>query len=343
VKVRLLIPVFLIAAFVAGCGGGSSTATLAPGDVAVVGNTHIVKAEFDVLMSEAKVNLQGQGEAFPKAGTTEYSTIKTQAMTLLVQQAEREAEAAKLGITVTPAEVQKQLDSVKKQYFSSDDAKYKAALKQQNLTDAEVRANIKSQLISTKLFNKLTKNVSVTPASVSLYYDKHLTSYQTPETRSVRYILIGKNKAALATSLFTQLTGAPDATWCTLAKKYSQDPASKATCGKPASPFTKGQTVAQFDKLIFSLPTKKLAKVNTTEYGWFVLQPLAAIVPAKKTPFTKEAKTIAKTLLTSKKNSFMTAWVDSTSKTYCKGNKIKYQAGYTPSPDPCAPPANTTT
>ena len=58
-------------------------------------------------------------------------------MTLLVQQAEREAEAAKIGITVTPAEVQKQLDSVKKQYFSSDDAKYKAALKQQKLTDAD--------------------------------------------------------------------------------------------------------------------------------------------------------------------------------------------------------------
>ena len=339
----LLLPVLVLAVLAAGCGsGGGGAAPLAPGDVAVVGSTHIVKAQFDTLMNEAKVNLKGQGQTFPKAGTTQYSAIKTQAVTLLVQQAEREAAAAKLGIVISAKEIQTHLDAIKKQYFSGSDVKYKAALKAQHLTDAQVRSNIKSQLISTKLFNALTKNVSVTPAAVSLYYVKHLTSYQTPATRKTRYILVGKNKSTLAQTLFQQLSGAPDSTWCSLAKKYSQDPASKGTCGKPASPFQKGQTVAEFDKLVFSLPTNKLAKVNTTQYGWFVLQPTAPISPAKKTPFSKEAKTIAKTLLSNKKNAFMTAWVDTTQKSYCKGSKIKYQAGYAPSPDPCAATTTTT-
>jgi parvulin-like peptidyl-prolyl isomerase len=263
-------------------------------------------------------------------------------VTLLVQQAEREAEATKLGITISGKQIETHLVAVKKQYFGGSEVKYQAALKAQKLTDAEVRTNIRSQLLSQQLETALTKNLSVTPAAVSLYYLKHLTSYQTPETRLMRYILVGKNKSTLAHSLFQQLSGAPDSTWCTLAKKYSQDPASKGTCGKPASPFTKGQTVAEFDKLAFSLPTKKLATVNTAQYGWFVLQPIAAVTPATKTPFTKEAKTIAQTLLANQKNAFMTTWVDTTQKSYCHGGKIKYQAGYAPSPDPCAV-TNTTT
>jgi hypothetical protein len=32
----------------------------------------------------------------------------------------------------------------------------------------------------------------------------------------------------------------------------------------------------------------------------------------------------------------MTDWVSSTSKGFCSGSQIKYQTGYTPSPDPCA-------
>jgi hypothetical protein len=32
----------------------------------------------------------------------------------------------------------------------------------------------------------------------------------------------------------------------------------------------------------------------------------------------------------------MTAWITKIAKTYCKGNEIKYQASFTPSPDPCA-------
>ena len=37
-----------------------------------------------------------------------------------------------------------------------------------------------------------------------------------------------------------------------------------------------------------------------------------------------------------KKNEAMTTWVNSLTKSYCKGDKVKYQVGYKPSPDPCA-------
>jgi parvulin-like peptidyl-prolyl isomerase len=332
-RALLLLPVFLVAALAAGCGGGGGGASpLKPGDVAVVGSTHIGTAEFKALMSEAKTNLKSQGQAFPKAGTAQYATIKSRAVTLLVQEAERETEAAKLGLAIPQKDIQTKLDAIKKQYFSSSDVKYRAALKAQNLTDAEVRHNIQSQLISQKLFTKLTKDVSVTPSAVTAYCAKNSSACQ--PSRAVRYILVGKNKSALAQTLFQQLHGASDATWCTLVKKYSQDSGSKATCGKTT--FTKGLTVPEFDKLLFSLGTNTVGKTNSKQYGWFVLEPTAA---------TKKAAlgTIATQLLTDKKNAFMTAWVDTTTKTYCKGGKVKYQAGYAPSPDPCVATKTTTT
>ena len=39
----------------------------------------------------------------------------------------------------------------------------------------------------------------------------------------------------------------------------------------------------------------------------------------------------------------MTDWVGGLSKSFCGGKKIKYQVGYTPSPDPCASTTSTNT
>ncbi|MBV8597206.1 MAG: SurA N-terminal domain-containing protein, partial [Actinobacteria bacterium] len=97
-KARVLLPILVpLVVLAAGCGGGGGgkVAQLQPGDIAVVGSQHIAKTQFDSLINEAKVNLKSQGQTFPKAGTTAYSNIRSQAVTLLVQEAEKEAEAAK--------------------------------------------------------------------------------------------------------------------------------------------------------------------------------------------------------------------------------------------------------
>jgi peptidyl-prolyl cis-trans isomerase C len=334
-----LLPVVLLALLLSGCGGG--TAKPGAGDVAVVGSEHILTLQFDQLMAEAQANLKSQGKAFPKAGTAAYATLKSQAVTLLVQEAQKEAAAAKLGIVLTSSAIDSRLTAIKKQYFAGSDAKYKAALKKQGLTDAEVRDNIKSQLLATKLFNTLTKTVTVPATAIAAYYAQHLSQYQTPASRSVRYILVGKNKTTLAQSLLRQLTGATDATWCTLAKKYSQDASTKGTCGKGT--FTKGQTVPEFDKVVFSSATKTVAKVLTKQYGWFVVQPTTAVTPAKTTPVATAGKQIQTLLIQQKKNTVMTAWVTNLEKSYCSGGQIQYQVGYAPSPDPCAATNSTTT
>jgi hypothetical protein len=58
------------------------------------------------------------------------------------------------------------------------------------------------------------------------------------------------------------------------------------------------------------------------------------------------ATTIRAQLEQQDRNQFMTDWVAKITKGFCSGGKIKYQAGYQPSPDPCtalATATNTTT
>ena len=76
-----------------------------------------------------------------------------------------------------------------------------------------------------------------------------------------------------------------------------------------------------------------LQPVDTKQYGWFVIKLLG---DAKPTPESQVAETIRAQLEQQDRNQEMTNWVSKVTKNYCNGGKIKYQAGYQPSPDPCA-------
>ena len=330
---KALSPVLLVAALLAGCGGGG-TAKLASNDVAVVGSDHITKAQFDNLMAEAKASYVQQGRSFPKQGTTEYQSVQAQVVSLLVQQAARESKAQSMGIKVSDGEVQKRLAAVKKQYFGGSDAKYKAQIKKQHVTDAQIRSDLRSQAISQALYDKVTKDVTVPQSEVDSYYKQHLSLYQQPATRDVRYILVGKSKAT-AESVYNQLKAGGDKAWCTLAKKYAKD-ASGQNCGKAT--FTKGQTVAVFDNAAFNTPTKTIHApfYDPTQYkAWFVIEPLGPVKPKSTTPEKQVAPQIRSTLLANKQKQAISDFSSSLTKSYCHGSKIRYQVGYAPLQNSC--------
>jgi parvulin-like peptidyl-prolyl isomerase len=334
-RLYYLLFVLPLAVLLAGCGGGGG-AKLSGGDVAVVGGEHISKTKFDQAMEQQKRSLKSQGQSFPKAGTTAYASLRTQVMTVLIQNAEFEAEAGKLGVKVTDKDVQTQLDQIKTQYFGGSDKRYQSELKKQGYTDETVREQIHSQLLAQRLFSKVTATVKASDKDVHAYFVAHKDQY--PPTRDVTEILVGKNKQSLAQSIYTQIKNGAD--FAKLAKKYSQDPGSKDIGGK----FTakKGQDVPEFDAAVFSdaKTGALLPPVNTKQYGWFVIKLVGDIKPTAEADV---AETIRAQLEQQDRNQEMTDWVTKITKSYCKGGKIKYQAGYQPSPDPCASLSTATT
>jgi foldase protein PrsA len=335
-KLSYLLPIVALSLALAACGGGSKKGSsgLANADVAVVGGTHITTGQFAAMMASAEASYKQQNQAFPKQGTSAYQSIKSQAMTLLVQRAERDDQAASLGIKVTDAEVEKRLAKIKQQYFKGSETEYKAQLKKAKLTDATFREDIKQQISEEKLYAKITKDLKVSDADVQAYYTAHLSTYKQPASRDVQYMLI--KKKALAYSLYSALKANPKL-WCADAKKYSGDPSSAGNCGKAT--FNQGSTVGAFNTVLFSEKTGVIhAPVfDATQYkAYFLIRPLSAVKPGHTSTLAQEKSSIRSTLLQSKKSTAINTWSQGIQKQFCSGSKIKYQVGYQPNPDPCA-------
>jgi foldase protein PrsA len=313
----------LVSVALAGCGGGGSDEV--PTDaVAVVDGQEIAKSDYDALIAQAKKSYKNQKRDFPKAGSQEFRTLKNQAVQFLVQREQFEQEADNLDVNVTDKQVNARLAQIQKQYFGGDKKKYEKQLKEQGLSDKQVRNDIRAQIVSEKIFAQVTKDVKVTDKQIEDYYNKNKAQYSRPETRDVRHILV-KTKAK-ANALEAQLKAG--ASFAALAKKYSQDTGSKAAGGKLT--ISKGQTVAPFDKAAFALKKNAISKPVKTEFGYHIIQPLSDTKPATVTPLKEVKESIRQQLAQTKKNEAMTKWVDELKKDY--KDKISYAVGFSPPP-----------
>lgn len=308
----------------AGCGGTDEV----PADaVAVVDGTTISRATLDDLLARAKKSYTAQKRAFPKAGTSEYQSLQTQAVAFLVQREEYAKQAEKLGIDVTEAQVTKKIDEVRKQYYSGDQAKFEKELKAQGYTVETLREDVRAQLVTEGIYNKITKDVKVSDADLQKYYGDNKDKYTVTESRDVRHILV-KTKAE-ADKLHAELVNGAD--FATLAKQNSLDPGSKNLGGKLT--VARGQTVAAFDKAAFSLKTNELSQPVKTQFGYHLIQPLADVKPGSVTPFAQVKDQIKTQLESERKNAAVTKWVSDIQKEY--KDKVTYATGFEP-PDTSA-------
>ena len=307
----------------AGCGGSSQDV---PEDaVAVVDGQDIARSDYEALIAQAKKSYANQKRDFPAAGSQEFQTLRNQAVQFLVQREQFEQKAADLDVEVTEKQVDARLEQIQKQYFAGDKAKFEKQLKEQGITEKQVRNDIRSQIVSEKIFAQVTGEVKVTEAQIADYYAKNKAQYSQPESREVRHILVKTKKQADA--LYAQLQAGAD--FAALAKKFSEDTGSKANGGKLT--ISKGQTVAPFDQTAFLLAKNAISKPVKTEFGYHIIQPLGATKAAKVTPLAEVEASIKQQLEQTKKNEAMTTWVDDLKKDY--KDKVSYATGFTPPPD----------
>jgi parvulin-like peptidyl-prolyl isomerase len=324
-SVLVLVPLALLAA--ACGGGGKGGGKVSNADAAVVGGEHITRDALDRRVQQAKCSYDLQKRTFPKAGSPEYLTIQQQILQSLVQRAELGQKAPDLGVSVTDAQVETQLKQIKKQYFGGSEKRYQAELKKQCVTDAEVHSDVRANVLSDAIYKKVTAGAKVTDGEVKAYYVSHQSVYTQPETRVVRHILV-KTKP-LADRLYNQLKGGAD--FAKLAKQYSQDPGSKAQGGELT--ISRGQTVAEFDKVAFSLKTGEISKPVKTQFGWHIIQAQKDVTKSKTTPFAQVKAAIRQQLLQQKRSGALQMWLDGVKKEF--DSKVSYATGL-------APPATTT-
>src|SRR5918996_2269526 len=330
IRIAALVAALALGVAAAGCGGDDGeTAEVPDGSIALVGEREIPKAEYDRLVEQAKKTYEARDQEFPAAGTPEFAQLRNAIVRSLVEQAEFEIAAEELDVEVTDADVEKRLDELKEQFFEGDEEKYTAELEKQGLTDEQVRADVRTRLLSERIFEEVTKDVKVTDEEIQTYYDENKTQFETPASRQVRHILV-KQKAR-ADNLYQQLLDG--GSFAALARRFSQDPASKAEGGK----FTaqQGATVPEFDKTAFELETGELSEPVKTQFGWHIIEATSAVKPKATQELGDVESQISEQLLEEQKNARINEWIEELRKRF--EDQIAYAPGFEP------PPTETTT
>ncbi len=329
-----LIPLFAVLALglgLAACGGGDAdeAAEVPAGAIAVVGDREISKAEYDRLLAQAEKTYEAREQEFPQAGTPEFAQLRNAIVRSLVEQAEFEIAAEELDVEVTDEDVEKRLEELKEQFFEGDQERYEAELEKQGLTDAQVRKDVRTRILSERIFEQVTKDVQVTEADVQAYYEENKAQFETPATRDVRHILV-KNKAR-AEDIHRQLQDGGN--FAQLARRFSQDPASKEEGGK----FTaqQGATVPEFDEAAFELETGELSEPVKTQFGWHIIEATSAIKPKSTQQLSEVEEQIREQLVEEKKNARINEWIEELRERF--EEEIAYAPGFEP-----PPPAATT-
>jgi hypothetical protein len=344
--VRLRVPLaglalLSAALLVSACGGSDAAdkttaaattdASKVPANaIALVGAETVSRAKLQDLMTQLCKQYKASKKACPKAGSKEFKEARQGFVAQLVQQAEFEAAAKKLNVSVKQKDATAALQKLKLQYAKAadgtvDEGKWKKVLADNNTTQAAVVGNLHDGLLRQAIYASLTKAVAVKDADIAAYYAKNKKNYATPATRVVRHILVKDKK--LADQIYAQLATS-DAQFAALAKKYTIDPGSKKNGGQLGK-IQKGQTVPAFDKVAFAAPTGKVAKPVKSAYGWHVIEATGATAAATQKPLDAKLKsTIRTTLLNEKKQSVANKWFISFQKTIEKD--LRYAAGFAP-------------
>jgi foldase protein PrsA len=302
-----------------GCGGSDGM----PKDaVAVVGDETVTKDQLDRLLAQTRASAKQGRRKFPKEGTPQYRQIRDQLIQYLVRRAQLAAAADERDIEISDEEVEDRRRMIVAQAFGGSEKRYRERLAKQGVSEEQARADLEASLIQQELFNSLAKDVKVTDAEVRKHYDKNKRKYSTAAQRQIRQILVGRNQRALAQRLVDQLRDG--GSFAQLARRYSRDPRAKSSGG--GFEIAQGDASRAYERVVFSIPTGRIAGPVRTQFGWHVIEALGPVRRGKTRPYAQVKEQIRQELLYEKRN-------DATSKylvEIARETDVEYQAGYAP-------------
>jgi foldase protein PrsA len=193
-----------------------------------------------------------------------FKSLSSQVMDFLVKGYWYQAQAAKLGIKVSDAQVQKAFNAAKAQQFQTP-AQFQTFLSQTGQTLQDILFRFRINQLFMKLIAK--NQVKVTPATIQRYYETHLTQFGTPASRNIRIVLTKTQAQANA----AKQALASGQSWDAVAKKYSTDPTSKNNGGLLPN-VTKGQEDQALDQAAFSAQLNKLGGPVKGQFGYYVYE-----------------------------------------------------------------------
>lgn len=171
-------------------------------------------------------------------------------------------EAERLGIIVTPAEVEAALQEHRRDY---PEGEFEQNLKQRHITLEQWQRELQERLLMEKVAKQIAnERVKVSEQEIAAYYRANLEDSDRPAQVRARQIVLG-DEAEGTKVLGLLKSGLP---FTEAAKQYSLSP--DATQGGDLGFFARGEMPAEFDTVVFNLAPGKLSPLVKSEYGYHI-------------------------------------------------------------------------
>jgi peptidyl-prolyl cis-trans isomerase C len=262
----------------------------------------------------------------------QYQAAVQQIMPQLVSIEIAKAYAQEHNITVSDKQVDQELTKLKEQVGDqarssgqdvSNQEAYELALKQNNITEDQLRENIRENLPVQEVQERVTGDAEPSDKEIQNYYEKNKEAqFTTPEQRCVRHILFNKDQKEKAQDIKQELENGGD--FAKLAKENSQDPGS-AENGGDLGCLGKGETVPEFEQAVFGAEQGEIVGPVKTEFGYHILQ-VTDVKPEQTRSLQEVESQIRSQLATQKQSEAFNKWIEEQK----KQRDVKYLKGYEP-------------
>jgi foldase protein PrsA len=209
--------------------------------VAKVGSETVSKDELNELLVE-------------QYGTAALDTLITNKMI--------EQESKKEKVTITNEEKAFELQALIDTYGGEE--AFNSALKENGLKKADIEKEVNQYITIKKL---LEPRIKITDEEIKTYFEENKATYNEPEQVKASHILV--KDEATAKKVKKKLAEGND--FSELAKEYSTD-TSNAENGGDLGYFSKGDMVAEFEEVAFTLAKNKISDPVKSEFGYHIIQ-----------------------------------------------------------------------
>jgi len=212
-------------------------------------------ADYQQLLAEYEAALVGRGfDLDTEEGQQMLAQASRQVLDVMIEQVLIEQAAAREKVTVTDGE----LDAVIQRDIEEGGGaeKFAAWLQANGWTEEDYRKRLRSQLLTSKMIERVTSSVPTTAEQVH-----------------ARHILVATE--AEAQSILNQLLAGAD--FATLAQQYSLDEATKVNGGDLGF-FPRGMLLApEVEDAAFSLQPGQISGVIASQFGYHIVQVLERV------------------------------------------------------------------
>lgn len=330
VKVWVVVVAVALLAF-AGCSPAEPAQDVESGaqKVATFEGGEITKGELEEAVNQF-AQQSGAGEIPPDS--PQYQAALQQVMPQLVGVEIAQAYAEENNIEVTQQDVDQEIETIKDQISEQAqqagqtigrEEAFEEALTQADLTEEELRQDIRDQLPLQKVQEEVVGDVQPTEDEIQAFYDENKDlQFATPEQRCISHILFNKDQQQKAEEVKQQLQDGGN--FAELAREFSQDPGSKEQGGELGCQ-GEGSFVPEFEEAAFSADEGEVVGPVETEFGYHLIK-VTETRPAETAPLEEVKPQIQEQLAQEQQFTEFEKWLDKEK----KDRNIEYLQGYNP-------------